>query len=75
MVFKLAHAWVTGMFAGSAITGHWFKDQVRIGDSFQNNTAVEAKMGCHDSEAWLSGEHLRVRSWRSLGRVRGLLVG
>jgi len=43
------------MFAGSAISGHWFKDQVRIGDSFQNNTAVEAKMGCHDSEAWFSG--------------------
>lgn len=35
---------------GSAISGHWFKDQVRIGDSFQNNTPVEVKMGCHDSE-------------------------
>ncbi|CAK9058993.1 Pentatricopeptide repeat-containing protein At2g41720 (Protein EMBRYO DEFECTIVE 2654) [Durusdinium trenchii] len=35
---------------GSAITGHWFMDKARLGDSFENNTAVEVKMGCHDSE-------------------------
>lgn len=35
---------------GSAISGHWFEDYVKLGDVFQENPPVKARMGCHDSE-------------------------
>ncbi|CAE7027005.1 nep2 [Symbiodinium natans] len=35
---------------GSSISGHWFEDYVKLGDVFQENPAVKARMGCHNSE-------------------------
>lgn len=47
---------------GSAISGHWFTDRVRIGDSFEKNNPVVARMGCHDSVSRKSSPACFVRS-------------
>eukprot|EP00392_Amoebophrya_sp_AT5.2_P016944 g17254.t1 len=39
-----------GYTEGSSISGHWFQDYARLGDTIQNNPPVKVKMGCHDSE-------------------------
>lgn len=39
-----------GYTEGSSITGYWFKDMVRLGDTIQHNPAVLGKMGCHSDE-------------------------
>merc|ERR1712079_216393 len=39
-----------GYTEGSSISGYWFKDYVRLGDSIQHNPPVMTKMGCHHSE-------------------------
>jgi hypothetical protein len=35
---------------GSTISGFWFDDLVEIGDSFQKNPPVRARLGCHTNE-------------------------
>jgi len=35
---------------GSAIEGHLFEDYVKLGDAFQENPPVRARMGCHEYE-------------------------
>jgi len=35
---------------GSSITGRWFDDKVRLGDSFEDNKPVYANLGCHTNE-------------------------
>lgn len=35
---------------GSAITGSWFYDFVHLGDEFQQNPPVKARLGCHTHE-------------------------
>jgi len=39
-----------GYTEGSSISGYWFQDLVRLGDSLQHNPAVNARMGCHNNE-------------------------
>jgi len=39
-----------GYTEGSSISGYWFRDLVRIGDSIQRNPAVNGLMGCHQNE-------------------------
>jgi len=39
-----------GYTEGSSISGYWFSDYVRIGDSLQKNPAIMGKMGCHQNE-------------------------
>jgi len=39
-----------GYQEGSAISGNWFQDWVRLGDAIQRNPPVFTKMGCHDNE-------------------------
>jgi len=39
-----------GYTEGSAISGFWFKDYVRLGDAIQHNPAVMGRMGCHQNE-------------------------
>lgn len=38
---------------GSAIKGSWFYDYVSLGDEFQQNPAVMARLGCHSRETRL----------------------
>jgi len=35
---------------GSTISGRWFDDLVELGDSFQKNPPVHARLGCHTNE-------------------------
>jgi hypothetical protein len=35
---------------GSTISGFWFDDMVELGDSFQKNPPVRARLGCHTNE-------------------------
>mmetsp|Transcript_87055 Transcript_87055/g.244137 ORF Transcript_87055/g.244137 Transcript_87055/m.244137 type:complete len:580 (-) Transcript_87055:97-1836(-) len=35
---------------GSAISGYWFTDNVRLGDAIQHNPPVHARLGCHQNE-------------------------
>jgi hypothetical protein len=35
---------------GSTISGYWFDDLVELGDSFQKNPPVRARLGCHNNE-------------------------
>lgn len=35
---------------GSTISGLWFHDSVRLGDSFNDNPPVRASLGCHTNE-------------------------
>jgi len=35
---------------GSAISGFWFEDYLRLGDSIQRNPPIKARMGCHQNE-------------------------
>lgn len=46
-------------------------DKARLGDSFENNTAVEVKMGCHDSAPWSQEEAVEVS--RTGPRMEGKL--
>ena len=39
-----------GYTEGSSISGLWFDDFVRLGDTLQNNPPVRVKMGCHNNE-------------------------
>lgn len=39
-----------GYQEGSAISGNWFRDWVRLGDAIQRNPPVYTKMGCHNNE-------------------------
>ncbi|CAD7937107.1 unnamed protein product [Amoebophrya sp. A25] len=39
-----------GYTEGSSISGHWFEDYARLGDTIQHNPPVKVKMGCHMSE-------------------------
>lgn len=39
-----------GYTEGSSISGYWFNDWVRIGDSLQKNPAIMGRMGCHQNE-------------------------
>jgi hypothetical protein len=39
-----------GYMEGSSISGSWFEDEVRLGESFSDNPPVRSKMGCHNNE-------------------------
>ncbi|CAK0837149.1 unnamed protein product [Prorocentrum cordatum] len=39
-----------GYTEGSAIEGFWFEDMVSLGDAFQHNPPVLARVGCHSTE-------------------------
>jgi len=39
-----------GYTEGSSISGWWFRDMVRLGDSIQRNPPVSMSLGCHQDE-------------------------
>lgn len=39
-----------GYTEGSAISGSWFRDYARLGDTIQHNPPVQVYMGCHNME-------------------------
>jgi len=39
-----------GYTEGSSISGYWFQDMVRLGDTIQRNPPVMGRMGCHQNE-------------------------
>lgn len=43
-------AYHQGYQEGSSITGWWFKDWIRLGDTMQRNPKVFTKLGCHQDE-------------------------
>jgi len=42
-----------GYLEGSSIRGYYFQDYISLGDSFQQNPAVKARLGCHIKETKL----------------------
>jgi hypothetical protein len=39
-----------GYTEGSSISGFWFQDKLRLGDSIQHNPPAVGALGCHDNE-------------------------